>query len=70
MIQVNLLGVIYSIEAVLPGMHRPAVSCGPFLAWVHSRVSRASLADRWSKAGVNAYMEGLRIALAVERESS
>ena len=64
MIRVNLLGVIYSIEAVLPGMiargsgHLLAISSlGAFKGLPGESAYCAS------KAAVNAYMEGLRIAL-------
>jgi short-subunit dehydrogenase len=63
-IRVNLLGVIYSIEAVLPGMlarksgHLLAISSlGAFKGMPGESAYCAS------KAAVNAYMEGLRIAL-------
>ncbi len=63
-IRVNILGVIYSIEAVLPGMlarksgHLLAVSSlGAFKGLPGESAYCAS------KAAVNAYMEGLRIAL-------
>jgi short-subunit dehydrogenase len=63
-IRVNLLGVIYSIEAVLPGMiarkkgHLLGVSSlGAFKGMPGESAYCAS------KAAVNAYMEGLRIAL-------
>ncbi len=63
-IRVNLLGVIYSIEAVLPRMiarrsgHLLAVSSlGAFKGLPGESAYCAS------KAAVNAYMEGLRIAL-------
>ena len=63
-IRVNVLGVVYSIEAVLPGMiargsgHLLAVSSlGAFKGLPGESAYCAS------KAAVNAYMEGLRIAL-------
>ena len=63
-IRVNVLGVIYSIEAVLPGMiarksgHLLAISSlGAFKGLPGESAYCAS------KAAVNAYMEGLRIAL-------
>jgi short-subunit dehydrogenase len=62
-IQVNLMGVIYSIEAVLPGMlerkrgHLLAVSS---LAAFKGLPGESAYCA--SKAAVNAYMEGLRIA--------
>jgi short-subunit dehydrogenase len=63
-IRVNVLGVIYSIEAVLPGMiarqngHLLAVSSlGAYKGLPGESAYCAS------KAAVNAYMEGLRIAL-------
>jgi short-subunit dehydrogenase len=63
-IRVNVMGVIYSIEAVLPGMiarkrgHLLAVSSlGAFKGLPGESAYCAS------KAAVNAYMEGLRIAL-------
>jgi short-subunit dehydrogenase len=62
--RVNLMGVIYSIEAVLPGMiarksgHLLAISSlGAFKGLPGESAYCAS------KAAVNAYMEGLRIAL-------
>jgi NADP-dependent 3-hydroxy acid dehydrogenase YdfG len=63
-IRVNVMGVIYSIEAVLPGMisrrcgHLVAISSlGAFKGLPGESAYCAS------KAAVNAYMEGLRIAL-------
>jgi NADP-dependent 3-hydroxy acid dehydrogenase YdfG len=63
-IRVNILGVIYSIEAVLPGMiarkngHLLGISSlGAFKGMPGESAYCAS------KAAVNAYMEGLRIAL-------
>jgi short-subunit dehydrogenase len=63
-IRVNVMGVIYSIEAVLPGMiargsgHLMAISSlGAFKGLPGESAYCAS------KAAVNAYMEGLRIAL-------
>jgi short-subunit dehydrogenase len=62
--RVNVMGVIYSIEAVLPGMlvrgsgHLLAISSlGAFKGLPGESAYCAS------KAAVNAYMEGLRIAL-------
>ncbi len=62
--RVNVLGVVYSIEAVLPGMlargrgHLLAISSlGAFKGLPGESAYCAS------KAAVNAYMEGLRIAL-------
>jgi short-subunit dehydrogenase len=62
--RVNVMGVIYSIEAVLPGMlargsgHLVAISSlGAF------KGLPGESAYCGSKAAVNAYMEGLRIAL-------
>jgi short-subunit dehydrogenase len=63
-IRVNLLGVIYSVEGVLPGMlerrkgHMLAVSS---LAAFKGLPGESAYCA--SKAAVNAYMEGLRIAL-------
>jgi short-subunit dehydrogenase len=62
--RVNVLGVVYSIEAVLPGMlHRAQ---GQLVA-VSSMASFKGLPGEsaycGSKAAVNLYMEGLRIAL-------
>ncbi len=63
-IRVNVLGVIYSIEAVLPGMlargrgHLLAISS---LAAFKGLPGESAYCA--SKAAVNAYMEGLRIAL-------
>jgi NADP-dependent 3-hydroxy acid dehydrogenase YdfG len=62
-IRVNILGVIYSIEAVLPGMlernrgHLVAISS---LAAFKGLPGESAYCA--SKAAVNAYMEGLRIA--------
>jgi NADP-dependent 3-hydroxy acid dehydrogenase YdfG len=64
MIRVNVMGVIYSIEAVLPGMlarqrgHLLAVSS---LAAFKGLPGESAYCA--SKAAVNAYMEGLRISL-------
>jgi short-subunit dehydrogenase len=64
MIRVNLLGVIYSIEAVLPEMLKRG---NGHLAAVSSMASYKGLPGESaycaSKAGVNIYMEGLRIQL-------
>jgi short-subunit dehydrogenase len=63
-IRVNVMGVIYSIEAVLPGMlargrgHLLAISS---LAAFKGLPGESAYCA--SKAAVNAYMEGLRIAL-------
>ena len=63
-IRVNLMGVIYSVEAVLPGMlargrgHLVAISS---LAAFKGLPGESAYCA--SKAAVNAYMEGLRIAL-------
>ena len=63
--RVNVMGVIYSIEAVLPGML--ARHSGHLLA-VSSLAAFKGLPGESaycaSKAAVNAYMEGLRIASA------
>jgi short-subunit dehydrogenase len=62
-IQVNVMGVIYSIEAVLPGMlerkqgHLLAISS---LAAFKGLPGESAYCA--SKAAVNAYMEGIRIA--------
>ncbi len=62
--RVNLMGVIYAIEAVLPGMlargrgHLLAISS---LAAFKGLPGESAYCA--SKAAVNAYMEGLRIAL-------
>jgi short-subunit dehydrogenase len=62
--RVNILGVIYSIEAVLPGMlargrgHLLAISS---LAAFKGLPGESAYCA--SKSAVNAYMEGLRIAL-------
>jgi short-subunit dehydrogenase len=62
--RVNLLGVVYSVEAVLPGMlgrrrgHLVAISS---LAAFKGLPGESAYCA--SKAAVNAYMEGLRIAL-------
>ncbi len=62
--RINLMGVIYSVEAVLPGMiarnrgHLVAISSlGAFKGMPGESAYCAS------KAAVNVYMEGLRIAL-------
>ena len=64
MIRVNLLGVIYSIEAVLPEMLKRGEG---HLAAVSSMASYKGLPGESaycaSKAAVNVYMEGLRIQL-------
>jgi short-subunit dehydrogenase len=64
MIGVNLLGVIYSIEAVLPDMLSRRSG---HLAAVSSMASYRGLPGESaycaSKSGVNSYMEGLRIQL-------
>ena len=63
-IRVNLMGVIYSIEAVLPGMlerrrgHLLAVSSLAAFKGLPGESAYCS-----SKSAVNAYMEGMRIAL-------
>src|SRR5262249_60013547 len=64
MFRVNLLGVVYAVEAVLPEMlqrgrgHLAAVSS---LAAYKGLPGEAAYCA--SKAGVNTYMEGLRIQL-------
>jgi short-subunit dehydrogenase len=64
MIRVNLLGVVYAIEAALPDMLRRGRG---HLAAVSSLAAYKGLPGESaycaSKAGVNAYMEGLRIQL-------
>jgi short-subunit dehydrogenase len=64
MIRVNLLGVIYAIEAVLPEMLKRGAG---HLAAVSSMASYKGLPGESaycaSKAAVNKYMEGLRIQL-------
>jgi short-subunit dehydrogenase len=64
MIRINLLGVVYSIEAVLPEMLRRGRG---HLAAVSSLAAYKGLPGESgycaSKAGLNAYMEGLRIHL-------
>lgn len=64
MFRVNLMGVIYSIEAVLPDMLRRGSG---HLAAVSSMASYKGLPGESaycaSKAAVNTYMEGLRIQL-------
>jgi short-subunit dehydrogenase len=63
-IRVNVLGVIYSVEAVLPGMlargHGHVLAISSLAAFKGLPGESAYCA---SKAAVNAYMEGLRIAL-------
>jgi NADP-dependent 3-hydroxy acid dehydrogenase YdfG len=63
-VRVNVLGVIYSIETVLPGMLRRGrghlVAISSLAAFKGLPGESAYCA---SKAAVNAYMEGLRIAL-------
>lgn len=62
--RVNLMGVIYSVEAALPGMlrakdgHLVAVSSLAALKGLPGESAYCA-----SKAAVNTYMEGLRIAL-------
>jgi short-subunit dehydrogenase len=61
-VRVNLLGVMYAIEAVLPGMRqrgRGRVAALSSLASYKGVPSAAAYCA--SKAGVNAYMESLRI---------
>ena len=62
--RVNVLGVIYSIEAVLPGMlargRGQLVAISSLAAFKGLPGESAYCA---SKAAVNSYMEGLRIAL-------
>jgi short-subunit dehydrogenase len=62
--RVNLLGVVYSIEAVLPGMlargSGQLVAVSSLAAFKGMPGESAYCA---SKSAVNAYMEGLRIAL-------
>jgi short-subunit dehydrogenase len=64
MFRVNLLGVVYAIEAVLPEMLKRR---GGHLAAVSSIASYKGLPGESaycaSKAAVNAYLEGLRIQL-------
>src|SRR5262249_40301412 len=64
MFHVNLLGVVYSIEAVLPDMLRRGRG---HLAAVSSLAAYKGLPGEAaycaSKAAVNTYMEGLRIQL-------
>jgi short-subunit dehydrogenase len=64
MIRVNLLGVIYSIEAVLPGMLERKKGQ---IAAVSSMAAYAGLPGESgytsSKAAVNVFMDGLRIQL-------
>jgi NADP-dependent 3-hydroxy acid dehydrogenase YdfG len=70
MIRVNLLGVIYSIEAVLPEMlkrqsgHLAAVSSIAAFKGLPGESAYCS-----TKAAVNTYMEGLRIQLRDHRIS-
>jgi short-subunit dehydrogenase len=64
MVRINLLGVVYSLEAVLPGMLRRGRG---HVAAVSSAASRKGLPSESAycatKAAVNAYLEGLRIQL-------
>lgn len=63
-VRVNLMGVIYSIEAVLPGMlerGRGVITAISSLASYKGIPSAAAYCA--SKAAVNAYMESLRIQL-------
>jgi short-subunit dehydrogenase len=64
MIRVNLLGVVYAVEAALPGMLRRGRG---HLAAVSSLAAYKGLPGESaycaSKAAVNTYMEGLRIQL-------
>lgn len=68
MIRVNLMGVIYSIEAVLPDMLKRGDG---HLAAVSSMAAYKGLPGESaycaSKAAVNSYMEGLRIQLRDHR---
>jgi short-subunit dehydrogenase len=68
MIRVNFLGVVYSIEAVLPDMLRRRSG---HLAAVSSLAAYKGLPGESaycaSKAAVNGYMEGLRIQLREHR---
>ncbi len=62
--RVNLMGVIYSLEAVLPGMllrERGQLLAVSSLAAFKGLPGESAYCA--SKAAVNAYMEGLRIAL-------
>lgn len=64
MIQVNLLGVIYSIEAVLPTMlqrHQGHLAAVSSMAAYKGLPGESAYCA--SKAAVNSYMEGLRIQL-------
>ncbi|MGE3803894.1 MAG: SDR family NAD(P)-dependent oxidoreductase [Gemmataceae bacterium] len=64
MIRVNLLGAIYSIEAVLPAMlerQRGHIAAISSLAAYKGLPGESAYCA--SKAGLNAYMEGLRIHL-------
>lgn len=64
MFRVNVMGVVYSIEAVLPGMLRRGrgqlVAVSSLASWKGLPGESAYCA---SKGAVNLYMEGLRIAL-------
>lgn len=63
-IQVNLLGVIYSIEAVLPAMLQRGSGQIVAMSSIASYKGLPSAAAYCaSKAGLNAYMESLRIQL-------
>src|SRR5579859_1828197 len=64
MVQVNLLGVIYSIEAVLPEMlsrHSGHLSAVSSIASYKGLPGESAYCA--SKAAVNVYLEGLRIQL-------
>jgi short-subunit dehydrogenase len=64
MVRINLLGVVYCLEAVIPDMLRRGKG---HVAAVSSAASRKGLPGESAycatKAAVNAYMEGLRIQL-------
>ena len=65
MVRVNLLGVVYAIEAVLPAMlerQRGHLSAVSSLAAYKGLPGESGY--RATKAAVNSYLEGLRIQLA------
>jgi NADP-dependent 3-hydroxy acid dehydrogenase YdfG len=63
-VRVNLLGVVYSLEAVLPAMlRRRAGHVAAISSIAAFRGMPGESAYCASKAGVNAFMEGLRIQL-------
>ncbi len=62
-IRVNLMGVIYSIEAVLPAMLERARALLAISSLAAFKGLPGESAYCASKSAVNAYMEGIRIAV-------